>query len=184
MGMLQRDAAFYLDGIDRIESAITRSSRQQMVAELEEVASDIEENQHLLAVDKTRVNVISCMVLPGAVRAMQAHLWTQILADAALTSLSIERYRQETGHPPSDLQVLVPEYLQKIPEDPFSGESLHYQTTTNGYAVSSRGAMKKADNDKVRPTDSRESGWDHVQRDRLRIAPASSTINARPLSRF
>lgn len=136
-GILQRDAAYFLQQLDRLEAAVQNSSRQRMGAEFAYIASDLERNQHLLSVDKKQMNIISCMLLPGAVRAMQAHLWARTFGDVTLTSLAVERYRQEVGGPPTDLQSLVPRFLPKIPENPFTDQPLGFRLLPMGYIISS-----------------------------------------------
>jgi hypothetical protein len=123
-GVLQRDAGFFLDRINGIEAASTRLSNRDIVEELDVVASEVETNRIVGTGNETRVNILSCEILPSIIRAMRIHLWTQALSDAVIASLSVEQYRQATGHLPDDLQVLVPEYLPEIPKGPFLNKPL------------------------------------------------------------
>jgi len=155
IGNLQRDAAYFVEQMDRIEAAVRNPSRQRIATELADNASNVERNQHLLSVDKMRANLFSCMLLPGAVRMMQAQLRTQTLGGATLTSLAVERYREEVGHLPPDLQSLVPRFLPKIPHDPYTGQLLGFRLLPQGYVVSSGRASGDEDGttpkEKARP---------------------------------
>jgi hypothetical protein len=157
-GILQRDAAFFLQCLDRIEDALAHPSRREVLAELGDVASDVEGNQHMVAVDKQRVNIISCMTLPPIIRVMRRHIWTETLGEATLTAMLVERYRLEQGRLPPDLQALVPQYLQKIPEDPYTGQPLRFRLLPAGYAVSSPGATEPPDARKDAPKQSQDGG--------------------------
>jgi hypothetical protein len=77
-------------------------------------------------------------------------LYTQIemavrLRGAAV-ALAVERFRAvHDGKPPSSLGQLVPEFIQSVPEDPFSMAPLHYKLLPLGYVVYSVG-MDRHDN--------------------------------------
>jgi len=58
-----------------------------------------------------------------------------LLADAAL-----RRYILERGTPPTSLEILVPEYLDAVPDDPFSEGPLAYRATDDGYLLYSVGS--------------------------------------------
>jgi hypothetical protein len=63
-------------------------------------------------------------------------------AEACGTTLmaGIESYRALNGSYPGSLQNLVPTYLEKVPEDPFSGNTFTYKLTESGYLLYSAGA--------------------------------------------
>ncbi len=59
-----------------------------------------------------------------------------------ITGIAAERYRQKHGQLPEQLHDLVPEFLEAIPEDPFSGQALCYRLEDSGaiiYSVNSDG---------------------------------------------
>jgi len=144
-GLLQRDSAFFLDHLGRVEYAAANPSHKEMTKVLAAVGSDVERNQHLAAGDKSKVNIISCMILPGTIRGMQAHLWTQELVDATRTVLAVEGYRQEMGRLPPDLQTLLPRFLVRIPEDAETGQPLGFSAFPKGYAVHSLNGRSRDD---------------------------------------
>ena len=76
-----------------------------------------------------------------------------LLADAGV---SIARYRQEHGHDPKTFAELIPDYLSKVPTDPFNGEPIHMKHSSNGLILYSVGNNLKDDGglayDKVNKT--------------------------------
>jgi hypothetical protein len=54
---------------------------------------------------------------------------------AAIAGLAAERYRLDHGQWPESLDALVPAYLDAIPIDPFTGESLKMTRTDRGWLV-------------------------------------------------
>lgn len=68
--------------------------------------------------------------------------WARMDAYSVLdmTMLALRAYRLEKGYYPVNLKELVPEYLTKIPADPFIGDApLHYQLQGNKYCLWSVG---------------------------------------------
>ncbi len=62
--------------------------------------------------------------------------------------VAIELFRRKNGRYPSSLSELVPQYLEAVPSDPFSGNAMIYRVTTNSYSLYSIGADKKDDGGK------------------------------------
>jgi hypothetical protein len=72
----------------------------------------------------------------------------------ARIALALMRYRRDSGAYPETLEALVPTYLPKIPEDPFSGKMMPYQVGPEGYLLSSVG---KNGQDDVLKTDGKQT---------------------------
>ena len=53
--------------------------------------------------------------------------------------LALRRYQSEQGHPPARLDDLVPNYLSKVPQDPFSGQPLIYRAQGTNWLLHSAG---------------------------------------------
>lgn len=64
---------------------------------------------------------------------------------AARAALAVERYRLAKGRLPERLDELVPQYLERVPADPFDGEPLRYSRREKGYVVYSIGPDGKDD---------------------------------------
>jgi hypothetical protein len=89
----------------------------------------------------------------------------------AVTALAVERYRLAHHDWPPDLTALVPAYLQKVPYDPFNGQSLRYTRTADGvvvYSVGPDGTDNLGKLDRTyKPADGRDVGfrlWDRDKR--------------------
>lgn len=72
----------------------------------------------------------------------------------ALTTLAVERFRNETGRLPERLDELAPKYLKEIPEDPFTGLEPEYRRTQNGFVIYSVGTDRE-DNGGLEKTDNK-----------------------------
>ncbi len=59
--------------------------------------------------------------------------------DCTRVALGIERYRLAKGSLPKELTDLVPQYIDKVPIDPFDGKPVRYKLTEPGYIVYSIG---------------------------------------------
>ncbi len=57
-----------------------------------------------------------------------------------LAGIAVERYRQQQGSLPATLEDLVPNYLDAVPEDPFTGDPLRYRAQDAGAIIYSVGA--------------------------------------------
>lgn len=55
-------------------------------------------------------------------------------------ALAAERYRQSKNRWPENWEELVPEYLQEVPEDPWSDKPLRMRKTEEGLTIYSVGA--------------------------------------------
>jgi len=61
------------------------------------------------------------------------------------TELALRCYRAEQGAPPAQLTQLVPQYLQRAPQDPFSKQPLVYRTQGTNWLLYSAGPDRKDD---------------------------------------
>ena len=71
---------------------------------------------------------------------------------AAYAGIAVERFRIRNGKLPQSLQELVPEFLPKVPDDPYNGGPLRYVIEEKGYVVYSVGRDGKDDGGKGRST--------------------------------
>ena len=60
-------------------------------------------------------------------------------ADHQLVAICLELYRAKSGDYPESLQQLVPEFLDRIPADRYTGNALRYRKTTHGFEIYSLG---------------------------------------------
>ena len=91
----------------------------------------------------------------GSVGAVNVILYRQVerLAqiDAARTALAVERYRIDRGRLPEKLVDISPEYLDKVPNDPYDDGRLHYARREQGYVIYSVGRNGMDDGGKSGP---------------------------------
>jgi len=74
----------------------------------------------------------SALALPNCAKAGMVCARNETQCRLAVTAIAIERCRIRNGHPPPDLNALVPEFLSAIPVDLMGGKPMGYQLNTNG----------------------------------------------------
>ena len=75
--------------------------------------------------------LVSFMVPPLVSDAMNCAR-TQAAVDMARIACALERYRRAQGSYPKQLDVVVPQFIEKIPHDVINGQPLHYRRTEDG----------------------------------------------------
>jgi hypothetical protein len=86
-----------------------------------------------------RGGILTRMIWPSLARLLDINFWHLARARARQTAFAVERYRLAEGCLPSSLDVLVPTYLNAIPDDPFNAKPLKYHVRQPGYVVYSVG---------------------------------------------
>jgi hypothetical protein len=71
-------------------------------------------------------NPIAVQMLPGLGRSFRSEAGALMKWSLLRAALAIARYDADQGKLPSTLEELVPRYLPRVPEDPFSGKPLRY----------------------------------------------------------
>lgn len=104
----------------------------------------IEAAQVCAQIDKEIVTLpkyclITSILIPSLQRACTLHTMAVAQVRAARTAMAVERCRVEEGHFPASLDVLVPDYLDAVPIDPFDGKPLRYKLDDNGAVIYSIG---------------------------------------------
>ena len=82
------------------------------------------------------------------------------MLNCAITGLAIERYRITNGKWPRKLDELVPEYLAKLPTDPFNGEPLLLGTILGGLVIYSVCPDLQDNNGLIDDSNSKKEGTD------------------------
>ena len=83
--------------------------------------------------------MMPAMLLPAISVAFQAAARARATGDAADAAIAIERYRREHGKLPEKLDELVPEFLPRVPIDPYDGQPLRYLVDEDGCRIYSIG---------------------------------------------
>ena len=84
-----------------------------------------------------------------------AQLTADMLAVVRYTQLgvAIERYRLKHNKPPVSLDLLVPDFIEAVPVDPYSGESLLYKQDADSVVVYSVGLNRRDDHGAIGDSD-------------------------------
>ncbi|MCK4252702.1 EI24 domain-containing protein [candidate division WOR-3 bacterium] len=100
-------------------------------------------------IDNPIGKLLLSMLLPALERANESAVRSEAEANLTITILAIELYKREKGQYPKNIDGLVPEYLQVIPEDPFTTKSLIYKKDNDKYILYSCGVDMDDDGGKT-----------------------------------
>jgi hypothetical protein len=94
-------------------------------------------NAALTAETKTAgpFNVLERLMLPGLGAGARRFAYAQSSVNLARTAIALERYRLAHGEYPETLDVLAPQFIDKLPHDVINGQPLHYRRTSDGQFV-------------------------------------------------
>jgi hypothetical protein len=73
------------------------------------------------------------IALPNYIRATQSTALNQTKANEAVAACALERYRLVHGRHPETLEMLIPDFLKKLPRDIINGQPLHYRVIDQGH---------------------------------------------------
>jgi len=123
------------------------------------------------------------LLMPGVGRFAEGSWRHQTTLRCAIVALAVERFRISHGHWPDSLTSLVPEYLGKVPLDPFDGKPLRYRLLKDGVIIYSVGPDETDDGgnlDRENPikpgTDLGFQLWDVNSRRQPWRPPAKKTV--------
>lgn len=71
--------------------------------------------------------LVASWALPNWVKALQRFAANQTMANEASVACALERYRLSHGQYPEALEMLAPQFIEKIPHDMIGGQPLKYQ---------------------------------------------------------
>ncbi len=90
-------------------------------------------------------SVMARALIPAMTKAARAVLRYQAACLTAETAIAVERFRLAHHRWPQPLQEIVPNYLEKLPDDPFGDGPLLYRRTKEGVVIYSVGPNEKDD---------------------------------------
>jgi hypothetical protein len=79
--------------------------------------------------------VLAKIIVPEMARVAELDVRIRAHLNLAQVALAIERHRLATGNVPVELAVLVPQYLEAVPIDPFDGKPIRCRRTEPGYVL-------------------------------------------------
>jgi hypothetical protein len=97
---------------------------------VDESTQAINDARHL-----TPYNFLASVFVQNFCRAFQTLGRNQTLINQTQIACALERYRLAHSEYPETLEVLMPQFIQKLPHDVIGGKSLHYQRTAGGRFV-------------------------------------------------
>jgi hypothetical protein len=77
-------------------------------------------------------NILVSWLVPPLDRVAINCARTHAAVDMARIACALERYRRAQGSYPEQLDILAPQFIEKIPHDIINGQPLHYYRTENG----------------------------------------------------
>jgi hypothetical protein len=93
-----------------------------------------------------RICMVTRQLVPALSSAYRASRNSEAKRRVVLTAIAAERYRQKNSQFPTQLQDLVPEFLDAVPQDPFDNQPLRYRMQDTGAIIYSIGADGTDDN--------------------------------------
>ena len=73
------------------------------------------------------MNFLAGMGVPNFGHACKTLARTQTLVNEANVACAVERYRAAHGNFPETLELLIPDFIQRLPADVIGGRPLHYR---------------------------------------------------------
>ncbi len=125
-GVLDRNFLMSLKVLGQYIDAM-KLPAQQRLSRCREISAEVDELSIFYSLAK--------IVMSGLEKIVQIDLRVAAEADCTRVALGIERYRLAKGSLPKVLDDLVPQYIDKVPIDPFDGKPLRYKLTEPGYIV-------------------------------------------------
>jgi hypothetical protein len=115
---------FYLPAADTNQGVISPTAIRQADAVLK---TDIKH--------RNLYNIAESLFLPTLGNCARKFAYGQESVDLARVAISLERYRLVHGAYPESLDVLAPQFIDKLPHDVINGQPLHYRPEANGQFV-------------------------------------------------
>lgn len=122
------DQRFYLDQMARLID-VAKIPGPDALRRLDELETRLRQDRFPVR------RMFSRMMLPGMSKAVAKEVRHVTIMRCAQTACAVERYQLKHQTLPPTLEALVPEFLDAIPQDPFTGAPLKYRTRGEGYVV-------------------------------------------------
>ncbi len=98
-----------------------------------------------LRVSQEMAAAIVSEVAPGLKNVLRCDETAAIRLKLTEVSLALSAYRTEHGQYPDELRALAPDYLERLPEDPYDGGGFRYRRRDGGYVLYSVGPNGRDD---------------------------------------
>ncbi|HTU19512.1 MAG TPA: hypothetical protein VMG10_15735 [Gemmataceae bacterium] len=142
---------------DRLAKAMRGKDRATRVKELNKLETELKELKvktqksmgSLFAILPTKRNremigeqvgnILISLLLPAVSKVQAAHDRCEQLQTNLYVAFALAAYQHDHNRYPKELEALAPKYLDRIPNDTFSGKPLIYRPAANGYLLYSLG---------------------------------------------
>ena len=121
----------------------------------------------------TPYNVLAKAEFPGLNKAVDNFARIQVGVDLARVACALERYRLANGQYAETLDVLTPQFIDKLPHDIINGEPLHYHRTDDGRFVLYSVGWNEKDDGGVHGG---KTGWDTKEGDWVWEYPGNASF--------
>lgn len=122
-GWVYQNMVFSGHWMDQFEDAIESNRNRILPEKFDAVRRGFEaELKH-----KTPCKMLAMIGIPNITRAFQTTGKNQTLTAMTWLACALERYRMANGQYPDVLEKLVPQFVQKLPQDIIKGQPLHYR---------------------------------------------------------
>jgi hypothetical protein len=143
---------------DRLAAAARESDRKSRDKKLDQIVADVKALKTKRADPEELVrrlrsdagargefigDIVIGLLLPSADRLAKSADRVQQVHDNVILAFALACYQRELGRYPKELAALAPKYLERIPQDLFSGQPLIYRPKENGYLLYSVGVNGK-----------------------------------------
>ncbi len=129
---IQREKAHYYNAVAEIRSYYLKSDENDY-AKLKEM-----ENAVFLQA-RTGYYIVTAIILPSYSSIYDNLVAVDVKTSITRTALSLLQYHNDNGAYPESLDALIPECLDAVPIDPFTGEPLVYRKVDDGFQLYSFG---------------------------------------------
>ncbi len=130
----QRDALYYYGMMNRAIE-VARTPVEQRAAAAQAFGDEIDQHRRR----RPYSTIVSTLLMPGVSRFFQQDVTMHARLRVARAALAAEQWRMAHGRWPDSLDELVPDLLDAVPLDPFSGDHVIYRRTETGVMVYSIG---------------------------------------------
>jgi len=122
-----------------------RQQREQRTGPLGIASRLLKHGSPRRVASETLGDLLIGLLAPAAKACVEAQQQAEALAVLSDVMLALGAYRTDHGHYPDSLAALQPKYLDKLPDDPYSGGRVQYRREKDGYALYAVGANLKDD---------------------------------------
>jgi hypothetical protein len=126
-GFFERDLNFYLQTMDRGISLAKLPPPENLA-----LANALQEASQMA---QTNRYIYSAMLLPAFASVARREASTQAQVELAQVAMAAARFHNTRGAWPDNLKVLVPQFLDFVPADPFDGAPMRYHLLNKGWLI-------------------------------------------------